>query len=90
MQRRAFFILNKKPDQAANLARKLNHARSDAMLLAFYGSKAGVLVRKTQQQKALAEKRIELRLWKKWRRERIEGVLDGPLQSLNAGLVCLL
>jgi crossover junction endodeoxyribonuclease RuvC len=29
------------PDQAANLARKKDHARSDAMLIAHYGAKAG-------------------------------------------------
>ena len=30
------------PDQAANLARKKDHARADAMLLAHFGAKAGV------------------------------------------------
>ena len=44
-------------------------------------------MRKTQQQKALAEKRIELRLWKKWRRERIEGVLDGPFGEPTRALL---
>ena len=29
------------PDQAANLARKKDHARADAMLLAYFGMKAG-------------------------------------------------
>jgi crossover junction endodeoxyribonuclease RuvC len=29
------------PDQAANLARKRDHARADAMLLAYFGMKAG-------------------------------------------------
>jgi crossover junction endodeoxyribonuclease RuvC len=32
------------PDQAANLARKKNHARSDAMLLAFYGLRHSRLI----------------------------------------------
>jgi hypothetical protein len=33
---------------------------------------------KTKQQKALAEKRYELRQWRQWRRERVEALLAGP------------
>jgi hypothetical protein len=33
---------------------------------------------KTKQHVALAEKRTELRLWKKWRRERLEALLADP------------
>jgi hypothetical protein len=35
-------------------------------------------MRRTAQHKALTEKRIELRLWKQWRRERLEALLAGP------------
>jgi crossover junction endodeoxyribonuclease RuvC len=31
------------PDQAANLTRKKDHARADAMLLAYFGMKVGAL-----------------------------------------------
>jgi hypothetical protein len=33
---------------------------------------------KTKQHVALAEKRTELRLWKKWRRKRLEALLADP------------
>jgi hypothetical protein len=33
---------------------------------------------KTRQQKKLAEQRLEFRLWKRWRRERVESLLVGP------------
>jgi hypothetical protein len=33
---------------------------------------------RSKQQKALAEQRIEFRQWKRWRRERLEALLQGP------------
>jgi hypothetical protein len=33
---------------------------------------------RTRQQKALAEQRLEFRLWKRWRRERLDALLAGP------------
>jgi crossover junction endodeoxyribonuclease RuvC len=62
------------PDQAANLTRKKDHARADAMLLAYFGAKGGRAM-KNKRQKALAEQRLEFRLWKKWHRERLEALL---------------
>jgi hypothetical protein len=33
---------------------------------------------RTRQQKALAEQHLEFRLWKRWRRERLDALLAGP------------
>lgn len=35
-------------------------------------------MRSTAKEKALKERRTELRLWKLWRRERLEALLAGP------------
>ena len=45
---------------------------------------------KTKQQKALAEKRTELRLYKRWRRERLEALLNGPHGEAARALLAFL
>jgi hypothetical protein len=42
---------------------------------------------KSKQQKALAEKRTELRLWKAWHRERLDALLAGPYGDSTRALL---
>jgi hypothetical protein len=45
---------------------------------------------KTKQQKALAEKRAELLLWRQWRRERVDALLVGPYGEPARALLAFL
>lgn len=42
---------------------------------------------RTKQQKALAEQRYEFRQWKRWRRERLEALLQGPYGGSTQALL---